>query len=109
MKTINDIITNKKDLRTFRNTLDTTWIGGVLKVKIEKFEVEVCSYSKKLPYRHQENGFKPVMDTRYRYTYTLEGKRLTSKDFRSLDRLMKDIKKQTSKVEMGVTTMEVIE
>ena len=109
MKTIKDIITKKKDMVTSRNTIDTTWIGGEFLVKIEKFQVEVCSYSKNLPFRHQQNGYKPVLDTRYRYTYTLEGKRLTSKDFRSLDKLIIDMKEKTSNVEMGVTTMEVIE
>ena len=95
MKTIKDIISKKKDLVTSRNTLDTTWVGGVLEVKIEKFEVEVCSYSKNLPYRHQQNGYKPVLDTRYRYTYEENGKRLTSRDFLSLDKLMVDMKKKT--------------
>jgi len=36
--------------------------------------------------------------TKYRYTYTDGRKRLTSRDFRSMEDLIKDKKKKTSKV-----------
>ena len=130
MRTIKDIITKKnrytdivdecgdivlkgremgKNNTTSRTTLHTSYLGGVCEVNIEKFQVEVCGYSKKLPYRHQYNGFKPTLETRYRYTYTEGGKRLTSKDFKSLQELLNDKNEKTSKVKMGINTMEVLE
>ena len=94
---------------TFRTTLHTSYEGGVCEVNIEKFEIVVCGYSKKKPYRHQYNGYKPTLETRYRYTYTEGGKRLTSKDFKSLHELIIDKNEKTSKVKMGINTMEVLE
>ena len=130
MKTLKDIITNKKkytdivndegvvlvkgremgrNYTTSRTTLHTEFIGGELNVIIEKFQMVVCGYSKILPYRHQYNGYKPTLETRYRYTYDEGNKRLTSKDFKSLVKLMEEVKEKTSKVEMGATTMKVLE
>lgn len=131
MKTIKDIITRKKTYSDIvnpetgavvlrggvqgrnevstRNTLATEWIGGEFEVNIEKFQIVVAGYSKILPYRHQQNGYKPTLETKYRYTYTEGRKRLTSRDFVSLKKLMDDLNDKTPKVVLGATTMEVLE
>lgn len=117
MKTIKDIITRKKNYTshvnvcegyarkgdsqcdnrtTGRNTLSKMWVGGDFEIFIEKFEVEVCGYSMIRQYRIKENGYKPYLHTFYRYTYLQGKKRLTSRDFRSLDKLIKDMKVKTS-------------
>ena len=130
MKTIKDIITKKnrytdivddkgnvvrrgremsKNLTSSRSILSTTYEGGEYEVCIEKYQYEVCKYSEKLPYRHQYNGYKTQTLTRYRYTYSEGGKRLTSKEFKSLYDLILDKQEKTSKVKMGLNTMEVSE
>ena len=130
MKTIKDIITRKNryasivddngdvvvkgDLMRNSNmdtkkVLGNMLVGGPQNIVIEKNQSEVSGYSKKLPYRHQQNGDKPTLVTSYTYYYTEGGKRLKSKDFRSLLKLMEDLKGKTPKVVMGATTMEVLE
>ena len=128
MKTIKDIMTRKNKYTDIvdenggivlkgretginrvssRTTLGTEWIGGVLEVNVEKYQMEVCSYSKIRQYRRLEGGYRPVMTTFYTYTYSDGENRLRSKDFRTLKDLLNDVKEKTSKVEMGATTMEV--
>lgn len=107
MKTIKDIFSKKKESVTTRNTLFTYFVGGPLNVNVEKFEIVVCGYSKIKEYRRQQNGFKPTTEVRYRVTYD-EGRKRLTKDFRSLVKMTDFVKKETSKVEMGVTTMEVM-
>ena len=131
MKTIRNIITRKKtyanivdgegnvvmkgrevnqmDLSTSRNTLGMYYLGGPLQVTIEKFQVEVCSYSKIRQYRRLEGGYKPVLTTKYRYTYVEDRKSLTSRDFNSLEKLRIEVKEKTSNSEMGVTEPEVLQ
>lgn len=94
---------------TTRTTLDTLYKGGVCEVNVEKFMYTQCSYSKIPKYRRLQGGYKPEQVVKYRYTYTLQGKRLTSKDFKSLRELIVDMKEKTSEVKMGVNTTEVSE
>ena len=94
---------------TTRTTLETLYKGGVCEVNVEKFMYTQCSYSKIKQYRRLQGGYKPEQVVRYRYTYTDGRKRLTSKDFKSLRKLIVDMKEKTSNVKMGVNTEEVLE
>lgn len=91
---------------TSRNTLNTHYVGGEYEVNIEKFEMVVCGYSKIREYRRQKGGYRPYNIVKYRYTYTDGQKRLTSRDFKSLDKLMKDLKEKTSIQEVLTILME---
>ena len=92
-----------------REVLGIEFLDGNQEVVVEKFRYIVCGYSKIKEYRRLEGGYRPYYITRYRYIYYEGGKRLTSRDFKSLSDLIKDNKERTSNVKMGINTEEVPE
>ncbi len=122
MKTIKDIITRKQNYTSFngtgkpmgknlvstRNILYTHYDKDT-GVCIEKYQIEKCSYSKIRRYRRMEGGYRPELHTYYTYTYPEGNERLKSKDFKSLSDLIADMKKKTLKVDLGATTMKVLQ
>jgi len=129
MKTIKDIITrNKKyadivddegqvilqgremgkNYTSSKLTLGTHWVGGDLQVSIHKYEVVVCSYSKIRKYRRMEGGYRPEKVIRYTYHYQEGNKRLRSRDFTSLEKLLKDLNQKSPEVKT-ITTEDLFE
>lgn len=129
MKTIKDIITRQnkysdmvneegkvilqgrkmgKNYTSSKLTLGTHWVGGDLQVSIEKYEVVVCSYSKIRQYRRMEGGYRPEKVIRYTYHYQEGNKRLRSRDFTSLEKLLKDLNQKSPEVKT-ITTEDLFE
>ena len=95
MKTIKDIITGKKDLKTEREYYSSKYIPE-LDMSICKILVPVNSLYETDGKNHLTQGNLPKTRLMYFYTYsTVEGRRKESKIFRTMDKMIEDMKEKT--------------